>query len=353
MRPSFEEKINLTRWTKNDHHTAGLSLIEQDGRLILASILPSTPAAKIDKWRSRCRGAWLMEVCGVPVHTTKEVERILTTNKELGRKEATITLAHPEVKGGLTNMGIPQLHLDQFNPRFILNLDCITHQSPTYLQSGGVWQYSFSRLTRGKLLKQPDWHEWQSSEFLQLDQYYSQLMFGEPTYVKDYSNVFHLVWTYNIKDVDGRKKARCACDGSSRGGKVRVLDYTHANCVDHTASRTFYAIAAAENLQVYGADVCNAFSEAPPPKQGFYIQPDRAFNEWWTARGRTPISDGQVIPVMRAMQGHPESSRLWERHIDHIVKSIGFVPTTHEPCLYLGSINGQRCIFKRQVDDNT
>jgi hypothetical protein len=26
----------------------------------------------------------------------------------------------------------------------------------------------------------------------------------------------------------------------------------------------------------------NAFTEAPPPKQGFYICPDRAFNEWWT-----------------------------------------------------------------------
>ncbi len=39
----------------------------------------------------------------------------------------------------------------------------------------------------------------------------------------------------------------------------------------------FYAIAAAENLLVYGADVSNAFAEAPPPKQGFFIHPDRAF----------------------------------------------------------------------------
>ena len=60
----------------------------------------------------------------------------------------------------------------------------------------------------------------------------------------------------------------------------RVLDYTHANCVDHTASRLFYAISAAENYMIFGGDVSNAFSEAPPPKQGFYIQPDRAFREW-------------------------------------------------------------------------
>jgi len=74
----------------------------------------------------------------------------------------------------------------------------------------------------------------------------------------------HLVWTYNVKALDGRKKARCVCDGSSRSGSVQVLDETYANCVDQTSSRLFYAIAATENLLV-----CNAFAEAPPPKQGF------------------------------------------------------------------------------------
>jgi hypothetical protein len=32
--------------------------------------------------------------------------------------------------------------------------------------------------------------------------------------------VFHLIWTYSIKAVDGRKKARCVCDGSTRSGQV-------------------------------------------------------------------------------------------------------------------------------------
>jgi hypothetical protein len=108
---------------------------------------------------------------------------------------------------------------------------------------------------------------------------WSQFMFEEQEYVKDRNDVFHLVWTYKIKDA-GRKKACCACDGSSRGGKTRILDYTHANCVDHTASRMFYAIAAAENLKCYSGDVSNAFAEAPALKQGFWIQPDRAFHEW-------------------------------------------------------------------------
>ena len=146
------------------------------------------------------------------------------------------------------------------------------------------------RLTRGRLLKQDDWSDWQESEYLQLNQYDSQGMFGSPVLVNQDDAVFHLVWTYNVKALDGRKKARCVCDGSSRSGSVQVLDETYANCVDQTSSRLFYAIAAAENLLVYGSDVCNAFAEAPPPKQGFYIRPDRAFHEWWEHhKGRPPI----------------------------------------------------------------
>lgn len=137
------------------------------------------------------------------------------------------------------------------------------------------------KLTRGKLLKQPDWDDWQNSEYLQLNQYFEQGMFGIPQLVDDEAAVFHTVWAYAIKALDGRKKARFACDGSPRSGQARILDETYANCVDQTSSRLFYAVSAAENLLIYGADVSNAFAEAPPPKQGFYIYPDRAFHEWW------------------------------------------------------------------------
>jgi hypothetical protein len=133
---------------------------------------------------------------------------------------------------------------------------------------------------------------------------------------------------------------------------VHVLAETYANCVDQTSARLFYTVAAAENLLVYGADVSNAFAEAPPPKQGFFIRPDRAFNEWWVNHKQLPpIPPGQVIPVLSAMQGHPESPRLWEKHAEKILREIGLTPTVHKPCLYLGTINGQRVLFMQQVDD--
>jgi hypothetical protein len=132
------------------------------------------------------------------------------------------------------------------------------------------------------------------------------------------------------------------------GGAVRVLDYTHANSIYQTGSRIFYALSAVENHLVFGSDVSNAFGEAPPPKQGFFIRPDKAFHGWWASKGRPPIPDGYVIPVQAAMQGHPESPRLWEKHIDKILcVKLCFKPTIHEPCLYCGVFDGQRVIFKR------
>ncbi len=108
-----------------------------------------------------------------------------------------------------------------------------------------------------------------------------------------------------------------------------------------------------ENLLIYGADVSNAFAEAPPPKQGFNIWPDKTFLEWWTSKkdGRKTIPPGYVIPVLLAMQGHHESPCLWECLIDKILCDMGFILAVHEPCLYSGLINKQRVIFMSQVND--
>jgi hypothetical protein len=68
------------------------------------------------------------------------------------------------------------------------------------------------RLTRGKLLQQDDWSDWQNSEYLQLNQYDAQGMFGTPVPMLQEDAAFHLVWTYAIKAVNDRKKAQCVCN---------------------------------------------------------------------------------------------------------------------------------------------
>jgi hypothetical protein len=64
-----------------------------------------------------------------------------------------------------------------------------------------------------------------------------------------------------------------------------------------------------------------------------------------------PLADGEIIPILSAMQGHPESPCFWKKHADTILRKISLIPMVHEPCLYSGTINGNQIIFKCQVDD--
>ena len=364
---AFEQALDIRKLDTDKHPTAGLSLVNLDGRLVLASINTSSPAARIPRWRTQLRGAWLIQVGDTTVHTHLDVRHALDLELSRNSKSCRLLFAHPEITHGLTNDGlphlthdmIPQLNIDQLSTRraFDVTHDDNTPRQPQthrLVEDGEVMNLTTKvmKLTRGKLMKQNDWEDWRRSEFLQLDQYEQQHMFGLPVAVTSYEAVFNLVWTYVEKISDGRKKARCTCDGSTRAGQVRVLDETYASCMDRTSSRLYWALVAAENLLSYGADVSNAFGEAAPPRQGFFIRPDKAFHDWWTIhKGRDPIPDGYVIPVLAAMQGHPESPRLWEKHIDGIIRGLGFTPTVHEPCLYSGTINGHRVLFMRQVDD--
>jgi hypothetical protein len=74
---AFEEEIDIRTWSPNDRHTAGFVFIQRNDSLILEDILQSTPAARIDKWRSRYCGATVLEVEGIPIQTTKDVHDIL------------------------------------------------------------------------------------------------------------------------------------------------------------------------------------------------------------------------------------------------------------------------------------
>ena len=47
----------------------------------------------------------------------------------------------------------------------------------------------------------------QNSEYLQLNQYNAQGMFGNPVAVDKDKAIFYLVWTYGIKTLDQHKKA--------------------------------------------------------------------------------------------------------------------------------------------------
>ena len=203
---AFEEELDLRKFDFAVHCTAGLRFIERDQRLILASIDPSTPGARIPRWRTRIRGAWLIEVDGTRVHTIAGVQQVFRCLDNANASRCLLLFSHPEVTPDISNNGLPvmlssdfsQFTHDQLNNRVDLledGLQVLRTRKYDIVESGDVRQYvtRVMKLTRGKLLRQDDWTDWQTSEYLQLDQYDAQGMFGDPVAVNKDNAVFFLV----------------------------------------------------------------------------------------------------------------------------------------------------------------
>ena len=361
--PSFELDLRI----KGTDPTLGLELIQDKDteRILLKSCRPSTPAARIPRWRSTLRNSILVEINGTIIDTLTAATQAISQARAQNKSSISIILIPPEHINLRPDNHVPQIHFDQLNVMAFQHHAAINNtaawsdpHNPPPVTDAMVFAamdkgHINPRLTRAFLKRQSDWMDWNMSEFKQLNQYHAQGMFGDPVQRPPKCNILPLIWTYLVKS-DGTKKARCVCNGSpSRRGSV-TLAHTYAAALDQSGARTFWAITALHNYVAYGADATNAFAEAPPPKAPLYVTIDAQFKLWWEKiLKRPPIKIGHVLPVRHALQGHPESPRLWATMIHKILTgpTLRFKATTHEPCLYNGVIDGVPIFMLRQVDD--
>lgn len=340
--PSFDEIIPVS----GDHPSLGLVLQPDPdrGRLCLRDMTPGTPAHRTHHWRSRLRHAHLLAINGVPVHTLDDVHKIVASARQSSTPNCQFRFAFDEVRNGLTSVGLLQLYFDQWRDIRNLRQQAARDACPSH---------QVNKLTRRTLRKQDDWQEWRLSEHEQLENYDRQGMFGEPIPPPADAPLFHWVWIYKMKDTptETRRKTRVVCDGSPRAGQAVVTGHTYAATPDTTDLRVFCALSALEGKYIYGADVSNAFAEAPRCDQMYYMNVDQQFRDWWISKGRPPIPPGYVIPILKNLQGHPEAPRQWAIHVDKILQQYNFVPTTHAPCVYRATVDGVDVLFLRQVDD--
>jgi hypothetical protein len=361
--PSTTEPISLD--TK--HPTLGFIFSSPQGndRPIIQDCQSGTPAAKIRNWRSRFRYGSLRAINGQYLDNITNVHRTIAQLHDANAKTCTITIAHPEIAQPLTASGIPQLHFDQ--------LHAIAHHLHVirYGEDYDLWGNTADwphvdeetihqaiiddqvpvKFTRRKLKIRDDWPVWKAAEWKQLLSYQKQDMFGAPIRRPPKATVLPFVWTYLFKD-GTQPKARGTCNGGKRYGRAVTLAHTYASCVEQPGARIFWSLAALHGMTALGADAGNAFAEAPPPVEPFYMEIDEQFRTWWTeSLGLDPIPAGFVLPVKHALQGHPEAPRLWEKHIVKILANMGFKSTTHEKCIYQKTIDGEKVLFLRQVDD--
>jgi hypothetical protein len=370
----FDNELEVELLVKGDHQTLGLrcELCPYRNRLRFVDAVISTPASRIPKWQSTLRNSYILAVNQVPIHSDMDLVDTIREARAKGCIKLKCKFATDKSYGIHPQEGVPQLYFNQLNitAQHLKNeakvraLLCEPYQPA---ESNTTEELDMARppdpepppeTDRGKFYKlkqlkqRPDWPEWKISKYRMLDQYLNQGMFSNPQPLPSGANALYMLWTYFLK-LCGTRKSRMVCNGNPRQKGIVTLGHTYANALDAASKRLFWLIVAEEGLIAIGADVTNAFAEAPPPKAPLYLYIDDSFREWWTEHlGKPPIPpECNVVRVHNAIQGHPESPRLWEKHIDKKLKELGLQPTTHEPCLYAGTIQEHRILFLRLVDD--
>ncbi len=103
----FEAALDLRKWDYTKHCTAGLSFFTKNGRLLLVTMEPSTPGAKVDKWRTHLRGAWLISIDGIEVSTIAATQEAFAWLSETSHHTCTLVLSHPHISPDISNRGVP------------------------------------------------------------------------------------------------------------------------------------------------------------------------------------------------------------------------------------------------------
>jgi hypothetical protein len=110
-------------------------------------------------------------------------------------------------------------------------------------------------------------------------------------------------------------------------------------------------LSAAVGFVVMGADCTNAYANSPSPTQSTYVRIDDAYADWYRSHHGKEADLSFVLPVLKALQGHPEAGALWEKHINKTLDDLDIVYTTHERSIYRGTIDGKVVLLYRQVND--
>ena len=128
---------------------------------------------------------------------------------------------------------------------------------------------------------------------------------------------------------------------------------TYSSCVEQPVQRLFFALTARKNYKVYGGDAQDAHTHSPPPETPIFVSIDDAYTDWYEHRFKKQLDRSLALPVLHALQGHPKSGKLWEKHITAILQSpqFGFKSTTHDRSIYLAAFEGTKILLLCQVDN--
>ena len=348
----------------------------------------------------RFLGGYILKVGDYPVYSTDDIAAVVDKYRKLDvpPKSLVIRIARDQ-KAKLSDSRPPSLHLRPVDIRRVAAMNLVAGEGHFSQQRSAlrelaatsfpsatpadppdlVWHTAAEMLemrkltndhmtpeeralpsfTRKNLMKLPNWDQWQAADDLQLDTHYKSGTIGQAVPRPDTkdpdkpSQVFRLHWARLVK-ASGVRKSRACLDGSKRAAPwLRSLVQTYSSCVELPCLRAFIAICVNRGYYICFGDVENAYQQSPPPSIDCFLDIDDTVYDWYLRKFNVKLDRlKDVIPLYRALQGHPEAGVLWERMInDILINKMGFKNTAHEKNLYTGTIDGHEILVCRQVDD--
>jgi hypothetical protein len=127
-------------------------------------------------------------------------------------------------------------------------------------------------------------------------------------------------------NLSGKFKARLCGKGFKQTHGVNYFN-TFAPVATYSSLRLFITILVTLDYEVHSLDVITAFLLANL-KEEVYIKMPKGY----------PIQrtkPGQVLKLLKCLYGLKQSPMEWNSKLDNILKEIGFLPTTSDPCVYV------------------
>lgn len=157
-------------------------------------------------------------------------------------------------------------------------------------------------------------------------------------------NVVKCKWVYKIKkNASGdfkRFKARLvACGYSQKFG----IDFneTFAPVVRHSTIRLLFAIGNQLDMDMEHLDVTTAFLNGELDEQIFMEQPSGFNNQ----------NSDKVCLLKKSIYGLKQASRVWNQKINSVLRSIGYIQSKCEPCVYIKKEKDTLVLVALYVDD--
>ena len=146
-------------------------------------------------------------------------------------------------------------------------------------------------------------------------------------------------WVLKLK-LDGTRKARLTAKGFMQQYLVNYNE-TFSPVVNSITVRTVIAIAATLRLQLYQIDIKTAFLNAPLNENIYMEIPEHI----------SGCNSQYVLKLSKSLYGLKQAPREWHITLSDKLKSLGYIQTQNDPCLFYKVKGSSLTILPVHVDD--